>query len=84
MSFDRSPHFPAPPLCHSPPLPPSSVTVDIERFCEDLANLYTSLFKPILDIVLNAARLSAVMGVRGPAVIVAYYVVLGALFFSEI
>ena len=54
------------------------MTVDIERFCEDLANLYTSLFKPILDIVLNAARLSAVMGVRGPAVIVAYYLVLGA------
>jgi hypothetical protein len=59
------------------------VTVDIERFCEDLANLYTSLFKPILDIVLNAARLSAVMGVRGPAVIVAYYVVLGAVFFVK-
>jgi ATP-binding cassette subfamily D (ALD) protein 3 len=53
------------------------VTIDIERFCEDLANLYTSLFKPILDIVLNAARLSRVMGARGPVIIAGYYLVLG-------
>lgn len=43
------------------------VTVDIERFCDDLSNLYSSLFKPVLDIVLNTVRLSAVMGTKQPS-----------------
>jgi ABC-type uncharacterized transport system fused permease/ATPase subunit len=53
------------------------VTTDIERFTEDVANLYSSLFKPILDIVLNTIRLSSIMGFRGPLVLFTYYIMLG-------
>lgn len=55
------------------------VTTDIERFCEDVANLYSSIFKPVLDITLNTIRLSAIMGTRGPLMLVVYYLILGQI-----
>eukprot|EP00455_Lapot_gusevi_P033107 TRINITY_DN3617_c0_g1_i2.p1 TRINITY_DN3617_c0_g1~~TRINITY_DN3617_c0_g1_i2.p1 ORF type:complete len:735 (-),score=339.57 TRINITY_DN3617_c0_g1_i2:93-2297(-) len=53
------------------------VTADIDHFCTELSNLYTSIFKPVLDVILNTVRLSSVMGVRGPMLLVLYYLVLG-------
>lgn len=55
------------------------VTADIEKFCEDIANLYSSIFKPVLDIVLNTAKLTSVIGLRGPVYLVLYYVILGQI-----
>jgi ABC-type uncharacterized transport system fused permease/ATPase subunit len=52
------------------------VTADVEAFCEQLSNLYTSIFKPFLDIVLNTLKLSSVMGANACTVFFMYYIVL--------
>lgn len=55
------------------------VTADVETFCDQLSNLYASVFKPILDIVLNTWKLSSMMGLKAPVVLFAYYISMGFL-----
>jgi len=55
------------------------VTADVETFCEQLSNLYASVFKPILDIVLNTWKLSSMMGLKAPIVLFAYYISMGII-----
>jgi len=38
------------------------VTTDIKQFCEEIASLYSSIFKPILDIILFTNQLRMVTG----------------------
>jgi ATP-binding cassette subfamily D (ALD) protein 3 len=47
---------------------------DIERFSETLAHLYSDTLKPVVDIVLFAAKLSQAIGMEGPAIILGYFV----------
>jgi len=55
------------------------VTADIEKFCDGLSNLYTTIFKPTLDVILFTRKLNQVMGFRGPLLLYAYYVFSGIL-----
>eukprot|EP00171_Calliarthron_tuberculosum_P014844 IDg14844t1 len=49
------------------------LTVDIERFCTSLADLYSNLTKPAIDIVLFSRRLARSLGTQGPALMIAYF-----------
>eukprot|EP01119_Soliformovum_irregulare_P011257 TRINITY_DN2810_c0_g1_i1.p1 TRINITY_DN2810_c0_g1~~TRINITY_DN2810_c0_g1_i1.p1 ORF type:complete len:702 (-),score=151.29 TRINITY_DN2810_c0_g1_i1:24-2129(-) len=55
------------------------VTTDIEQFCDSLSNLYTIIFKPVLDVILFTARLSHVLGFRGPIILITYYFIAATL-----
>lgn len=55
------------------------VTTDVKQFCEEIASLYSSIFKPILDIVLFTNQLSVVTGWQGPAFMYSYFLVSGVL-----
>lgn len=50
------------------------LTVDVERFCSSLAELYTNISKPSIDIVLFSRRLSHTLGSEGPFLMIAYFV----------
>jgi len=49
------------------------VTADISQFAFELADLYTSLFKPFLDVVLFTTQLTRILGWQGPALMYAYF-----------
>lgn len=49
------------------------LTVDIERFCTSLADLFSNLTKPAIDIVLFSRRLARSLGAQGPALMIAYF-----------
>eukprot|EP01118_Nematostelium_gracile_P014803 TRINITY_DN5847_c0_g1_i4.p1 TRINITY_DN5847_c0_g1~~TRINITY_DN5847_c0_g1_i4.p1 ORF type:complete len:695 (-),score=231.46 TRINITY_DN5847_c0_g1_i4:90-2174(-) len=53
------------------------VTADIEKFCEQLANLYTVIFKPLLDVLLFTYKLTGLVGWQGPALLFGYYAMAG-------
>lgn len=49
------------------------VTADIERFSTEIAELYTSLFKPFLDVLLFTYKLTEILGWQGPAIMYGYF-----------
>ncbi|WFD29937.1 ATP-binding cassette long-chain fatty acid transporter pxa1 [Malassezia sp. CBS 17886] len=49
------------------------ITSDIARFCELLADLYSNLSKPILDIVIFLSQIGSSLGARGVIGIMASY-----------
>lgn len=49
------------------------LTVDIERFCSSLAELYSNISKPIFDIILFSRRLAHSLGPSGPLCMIAYF-----------
>jgi len=51
------------------------LTTDIEKFTSSIADLYSNLSKPILDIVLFSNRLSKSLGPSGPVLMIAYFAV---------
>lgn len=53
------------------------VTADITQFSNELADLYTSLFKPLLDVLLFTQQLTNILGWQGPAIMYAYFVASG-------
>ncbi|DAZ95309.1 TPA: hypothetical protein N0F65_006562 [Lagenidium giganteum] len=53
------------------------LTVDVERFANSVADLYSNLSKPVLDIGIYAVKLTSSIGVQGPATMLAYLVVSG-------
>lgn len=55
------------------------LTVDIERFCKSLADLYSNLTKPSIDIVLFSRRLARSLGSQGPMLMIAYFGICSAL-----
>ncbi|EGC30265.1 ABC transporter D family protein [Dictyostelium purpureum] len=55
------------------------VTSDIEQFCNSMSNLYTTLFKPFLDLVLFTRKLVVVMGWGSPLLMFGYFIVSGFL-----
>ncbi len=55
------------------------VTADVQQFCHDLATLYSSVFKPVLDVVLNSWKLSEVMGAKAPFIIFVAYSIFGKM-----
>jgi len=55
------------------------VTADIERFSTEIAELYTSLFKPFLDVLLFTYKLTDILGWQGPAIMYSYFVFSGVV-----
>ncbi|KEG09110.1 70 kDa peroxisomal membrane protein [Trypanosoma grayi] len=49
------------------------ITKDIEQWSMCVSGLYTSLFKPIIDVALFSYQVAALGGVRSPLIVVAYY-----------
>lgn len=49
------------------------LTVDIERFCSSLADLYSNISKPAIDIVLFSRQLSRSLGPSGPLCMILYF-----------
>mmetsp|Transcript_24901 Transcript_24901/g.27710 ORF Transcript_24901/g.27710 Transcript_24901/m.27710 type:complete len:717 (+) Transcript_24901:36-2186(+) len=55
------------------------ITRDVETFCQSLADLYTTIFKPGLDVILYSYKLGTVLGAKGPMLIFAYFIASGLL-----
>lgn len=49
------------------------LTVDIERFCSSLADLYSNISKPSIDIILFSRQLSKSLGPSGPICMILYF-----------
>ncbi|EFA80627.1 ABC transporter D family protein [Heterostelium album PN500] len=55
------------------------VTSDIEMFCNSMSNLYTTVFKPVLDLILFTSKLVGVMGWGSPLLMFGYFIISGSL-----
>ncbi|CAF1005080.1 unnamed protein product [Adineta steineri] len=53
------------------------LTQDVEKFCSSVADLYTNISKPFLDIIIYARKLSGSIGPGGPSLLVLYLVCSG-------
>ncbi|CEG49463.1 atp-binding cassette sub-family d member 3 [Plasmopara halstedii] len=53
------------------------LTVDVERFSNSVADLYSNMSKPILDITIYFIRLSSSIGVEGPVIMLTYLIASG-------
>jgi len=53
------------------------VTADIKDFSDEIAQLYASLLKPLLDVILFTYRLTMILGWQGPALMHSYFVLSG-------
>jgi len=48
------------------------LTQDVEKFSQSVAELYSNLSKPILDIMIYARKLSGAIGIQGPSSMLSY------------
>jgi len=55
------------------------VTADISQFSTELADLYTSLFKPFMDVILFTTQLTNILGWQGPALMYLYFCISAAI-----
>ncbi|XP_052688912.1 ATP-binding cassette sub-family D member 3-like [Crassostrea angulata] len=55
------------------------LTQDVDKFCDSVAELYSNLSKPLLDVVLYTAKLTGSIGAQGPAIMLGYLVVSGLI-----
>jgi ATP-binding cassette, subfamily D (ALD), member 3 len=55
------------------------LTADVDRFCSSLADLYSNISKPAIDIVLTSRKLAATLGPEGPLAMIAYFMVCSAV-----
>jgi len=53
------------------------VTSDIKDFSDEIASLYASLLKPLLDVVLFTWKLGSLLGWQGPAAMHSYFILSG-------
>eukprot|EP00760_Papus_ankaliazontas_P024238 PhM_4_TR2160/c0_g1_i1/m.63398 len=57
--------------------PDQRMTEDTRQFCDEVADIYPQVFKPIIDIITFVYQLSAHGGWKPPVALIAYYVVSG-------
>lgn len=55
------------------------ITADIQKFGDQLSDLYTMMFKPILDIILVTHKLSGYMGIVGPLYLFLHYILVAII-----
>jgi ATP-binding cassette subfamily D (ALD) protein 3 len=48
------------------------LTQDVDKFCQSVADLYSNISKPILDIFIYAVKLTGAIGAQGPGSMLAY------------
>ena len=48
--------------------------MDIRKWCEQFADLFSRTFKPLLDVILSTHKLYQVLGYQGPALLYSYFV----------
>jgi ATP-binding cassette subfamily D (ALD) protein 3 len=53
------------------------LTTDVEKFCGSIAELFSNISKPTLDIVIFSRKLSGALGVEGPMMMLGYLVMSG-------
>ena len=53
--------------------PDQIVTVDLEKFCELLFEVYAQISKPLLDIVLFSRKLGQTIGYKAPLIMASWY-----------
>jgi ATP-binding cassette, subfamily D (ALD), member 3 len=66
--FRSSPRFSIPPLRSD-----QRITQDTQKFADSFSALYSSIFKPVMDVILLTRRLANVVGLRGPMMMYLYY-----------
>lgn len=49
------------------------ITQDTEKFALSFSALYSSIFKPVADVILLTNRLANVVGFKGPLIMYLYY-----------
>ena len=59
--------------------PDQRLTDDINKWSDCLAQLYSNVSKPILDIVLFTKKLEQLVGWEGPGIVIGWYVISGFL-----
>lgn len=59
--------------------PDQRMTADIEKWSNSLSMIYSNFTKPILDITLFSKKLADLVGWKGPAIVVAWYVFSGII-----
>ncbi|XP_064604426.1 ATP-binding cassette sub-family D member 3-like [Liolophura sinensis] len=55
------------------------LTQDVEKFCDSVAELYSNLSKPLLDVVLYTVRLTGAIGIQGPGFMLFYLTMTGLI-----
>jgi hypothetical protein len=55
------------------------VTADIVNFCSAISNLYTTIFKPLVDVILFSRKLMGVIGLKAPILLFFYYAFMGGV-----
>ncbi|ESO88146.1 hypothetical protein LOTGIDRAFT_206931 [Lottia gigantea] len=55
------------------------LTQDVEKFCDSVAELYSNLSKPILDVILYTVKLTGAIGAQGPFYMLLYLAVSGSI-----
>eukprot|EP01139_Manchomonas_bermudensis_P010009 Amastigsp_a339828_62.p2 type:complete len:677 gc:universal Amastigsp_a339828_62:2048-18(-) len=59
--------------------PDQLLTQDVARFADSVADLYSNMSKPLLDIVIYASALTSNIGIQGPLGMLGYLVASGVL-----
>jgi ATP-binding cassette subfamily D (ALD) protein 3 len=55
------------------------VTADIEKFSTAISELYTTVSKPTLDVILFTRKLSTITGWQGPLIMYCYFIISGII-----
>lgn len=55
------------------------LTDDVDKFCEDLSELYSKTLKPLFDLLVFSRSLSHIIGYRGQLLLYSYFIVIGAV-----
>lgn len=55
------------------------LTQDVDKFCNGVAELYTNLSKPLLDICIYVVKLTKAIGMQAPGGVLLYLMISGAL-----
>ncbi|XP_041357147.1 ATP-binding cassette sub-family D member 3-like [Gigantopelta aegis] len=59
--------------------PDQLLTQDVEKFCDSVAELYSNLSKPVLDVLLYTIKLTGAIGIQGPVCMLGYLVISGLI-----